>query len=184
MNRVCNNAKLHCCTFFVKSPCVRAMTQEVLSSKMWLYKFGTFASISTALHVRHDKRKNGINPQSWQFASRKTRRCHFGFHTQYLDAASHPEFSSNLASRDLVNIIAPKTIDVYFCPEPFWKGGGQYLQNEPGLCSTICQSDQGVVKPDKTLKGKTSPARPYEMLLDAYYFGQCFEINEPTYWRW
>lgn len=54
---------------------------------------------------------------------------------QSIDAAPQSERSINRIPRELGNILAPTTIGVFFCPEAFWDGDCQYLENGPGLCS-------------------------------------------------
>lgn len=54
---------------------------------------------------------------------------------QPIDAAPQSERSINRIPRELGNILAPTTIGVFFCPEAFWDGDCQYLENGPGLCS-------------------------------------------------
>lgn len=77
---------------------------------------------------------------------------------------------TDLISRDISAALAPTTIGVYFCPEPFWKGTCQYLENGPGLCSEEHQprslitysTDIDKVNLDKTLAGKVSSLGPDE----------------------
>lgn len=79
-----------------------------------------------------------------------------------INAAPQPEQSLD------VNILAPTTIGVYFCPEAFWKGECEYLQNGPGICSRktkrCCtfQSDLYLVKLDTSLAAQVSSVGPDE----------------------
>ncbi|CZT25777.1 uncharacterized protein RCC_11446 [Ramularia collo-cygni] len=67
-----------------------------------------------------------------------------------IDAAPHAQASPDLASRDLVNILVPTILPVYFCTEPFWQGTCDNLQNGPALC----------IKLSETFAGKASSIGP------------------------
>lgn len=59
-----------------------------------------------------------------------------------IDAAPAPKQPQTvLIQREVGNVLAPTTIGVYFCLEPFWKGACEYLENGPGLCSKQTQSE-------------------------------------------